>query len=102
MLPTTAAAGLIVGLGVDGLGKELLATVLAAKVERLSIAFGVKGGGGIHGHAADGVDGFGCRRIHDAVSLVLVCCFCLSDSGIWDVAVIVEALVLELSNNAKH
>ena len=72
MLPTAAPARLILGLGVGGLGKKLLATVLAAKVEGLSIAFGVEGGGFVHGHAADGVDGFGFRRIHDAVNFLFV------------------------------
>ena len=48
----------------------------AAEVERLSIAFSVEGGGGIHGHAADEVDSFGFRRIHGAVSFV--CCYCPS------------------------
>jgi hypothetical protein len=69
-LPTAAATGLVVRLGIVGRRQEFFPTVLAAKVEGFSIAFGVEGGGGIHGHSADGVFGFGFRRIHDAVSFV--------------------------------
>jgi hypothetical protein len=70
-LPTAAATGLVVRLGLVRRRQEFIPAVLAAKVEGFSIAFGVKGGGGIHGHSADEVFGFGFRRIHDAVSFVL-------------------------------
>ena len=71
MLPT-AASRLGFRLGIGGRGQKLLPAAIAAKVEGLSIAFGVDGGGGIHGHSADGVDSFGFRRIHDAVSFLFV------------------------------
>jgi hypothetical protein len=38
--------------------------VLAAKVECLPIEFGVQGGGGINGHAADRIGCFGFGRVH--------------------------------------
>jgi hypothetical protein len=41
--------------------------MVAAKVERLSIAFGVERGCFIHGHAADGVFGHGFRFFHGHV-----------------------------------
>ncbi len=46
--------------------------MLAAEVECFPIAFGVEGGGGVHGHAADGVDSFGFRRTHIFVSFLFV------------------------------
>jgi hypothetical protein len=38
--------------------------MVAAKIKRLSIAFGVDGGCSIQGHAADGVLGHGVRLFH--------------------------------------
>jgi hypothetical protein len=54
-LLSTAPWGFTLRLHTGGRGQELLSTVVAAKVERLSLAFGVKRGGFVHGHAADGV-----------------------------------------------
>ena len=58
MLPTTAAR-LFLGVCAGGRGQKLLPTVVAAKVKRLSIAFGVESRGFVHGHSADGVFGHG-------------------------------------------
>jgi len=63
MLPA-AAARLTLRLGTGRRGQKLLPTVVAAKVECLSIAFGVECGGFVHGHAADGIDCFGSGFIH--------------------------------------
>jgi hypothetical protein len=38
--------------------------VVTAKIERLSIAFGVESGRFVHGHSADGVFGHGSRFFH--------------------------------------
>jgi hypothetical protein len=70
-LSAAAATGLVVRLGNVGRGQEFFPALLAAKVGGFSIAFGVEGGGGIHGHSADGVFGFGFRRIHDDVSFLV-------------------------------
>jgi hypothetical protein len=56
---STATWGLILRLHIGGPGQKRLPTVVAAKVERLSIAFGVESGGFIHGHSADRVFGHG-------------------------------------------
>jgi hypothetical protein len=71
MLPTTAAR-LFSGLSTGGCGQKLLPTVVAAKVECLSIALSVQGGGLVHGHAADGVFGHGFRFFHGHVSFLVV------------------------------
>jgi hypothetical protein len=70
MLPATAAR-LFRGLRAGGRGQKLLPAVVAAKVERLSIAFGVESGGFIHGHSADGVFGHGFRFFHGHVSFLV-------------------------------
>jgi hypothetical protein len=70
---STATPRLALRLGTGGSGQELLATVVAAKVERLSIAFGVDGGCFIYSHAADGVFGHGVRLFHGSLSF-LSCC----------------------------
>jgi hypothetical protein len=56
---STAASRLVLRLSTGGRGQKLLPTVVAAKVERLSIAFGVKSGCFVHGHSADKVFGHG-------------------------------------------
>jgi hypothetical protein len=63
----TAAARLILRLCTGGRGQKLLPTVVAAKVERLSLAFSVKSGCFIHGHSANGVFGHGFRVFHGPV-----------------------------------
>jgi hypothetical protein len=82
---STAASRLTLGLGTGGRGQKLLPTVVAAKVVPLSIAFGVERGCFIHGHSADGVDGFGFRCFHGPasflVNVVLAFCFRLSGRG---------------------
>jgi hypothetical protein len=71
LLPT-AASSLILRLSTGGRGQELLPTVVAAKVERLSIAFGVESGCFVHGHAADGVFGLGFRLFHGHTPFLVV------------------------------
>jgi hypothetical protein len=46
--------------------------VVAAKVERLSLAFGVESGRFVHGHSADRVFGHGFRFFHGHVSFFVV------------------------------
>jgi hypothetical protein len=46
--------------------------VIAAKVERLSLAFGVESGRFVHGHSADGIFGHGFRFFHGHVSFLVV------------------------------
>jgi hypothetical protein len=48
--------------------------MVAAKVERLSIAFGVESGCLVHGHSADGVFGHGLRFFHGHVPFLVVVC----------------------------
>jgi len=86
VLASTAAPGLVLRLGAGGRGQKLLPTVVAAKVERLSIAFDVEGGCLVHGHSADRVFGLGFRFIHGHVpffgcigNLVHNTCWCLVD-----------------------
>jgi len=56
---STAPWGFILWLRTGCRGQKRLPTVVAAKVERLSIAFGVESGGFVHVHSADGVFGHG-------------------------------------------
>jgi hypothetical protein len=70
-LLSTAASRFALRLGTGGRGQKLLPAVVAAKVKRLSIAFGVESGGFIHGHSADGVFGHGFRFFHDHVSFLV-------------------------------
>ncbi len=63
----TTTSSLLFRLGAGGRGQKLLPTVVAAKVEPLSIAFGMGSGGFVHGHAADGVFGRGFRVFHGQV-----------------------------------
>jgi hypothetical protein len=58
-LLSTATSRLALRLGTNGRGQKLLTTVVTAKIERLSIAFGVESGCFVHGHSADGVFGHG-------------------------------------------
>jgi hypothetical protein len=69
-LSTTATRGSL-GLRPGGRGQKLLPTVVAAKVERLSTAFGVESGCFVHGHSADGVLGHGFRFFHGHVSCLI-------------------------------
>ena len=69
---TTTAARLFLGVCAGGRGQKLLPTVVAAKVERLSIAFGVESRGFVHVHSADGVFGHGFRFFHCFVSFLVV------------------------------
>ena len=71
-LLSTAASSLILGLSAGRHGQKLFPTVVAAKVERLSIAFGVKSGCFVHGHSADGIFGHGFRFFHGHVSFLVV------------------------------
>ena len=68
----TAASRLILGFRIGGCGQKLLPTVVAAKVERFSLAFGVESGGVVHGHSADGVFGHGFRVSHGPVPFLVV------------------------------
>jgi hypothetical protein len=49
--------------------------MVAAEVGGLSIAFGVKSGGFVNGHAADGVNGFSGGFSHIFVPYWLLSCF---------------------------
>jgi hypothetical protein len=69
---STAASKLTLGLSTGGRGQKLLPTVFAAKVERLSIAFGVESGCFVHGHSADRVFGDGFRFFHGHVPFLVV------------------------------
>jgi hypothetical protein len=69
---STAASRLFLRLSTDGRGQKLLPTMVAAKVERLSIAFGVESDCFVHGHSADGVFGHGFRFLHGHVSFLAV------------------------------
>ena len=70
-LLSTAASRLALRRGIGRRGQKLLPTAVAAKVEPLSITFGVDSGGFVHGHAADGVSGHGFRFIHGHVPLLM-------------------------------
>lgn len=63
-----AASILVIHLGLRRFGQKLLQTVVAAKVERLSIAFGAERRCFIHGHPADGVFGYWYRSFHVSFS----------------------------------
>jgi hypothetical protein len=65
---STAASRLLLRLGTGGRGQKLLPAVVAAKVKRLAIAFGLESGCFVHGHSADGVFGFGFRFVHGQIS----------------------------------
>ena len=71
-LLSTAACGLIIRLRTGWRRQKLLPTVVAAKVERLSIAFGVESGGFVHSHSADGILGHGFRFFHGHVSFLVI------------------------------
>ena len=73
-LSTAAAIGFIIRFCIGGGGQEFPTAVLAAEVGCLSIAFGVESGGGIDGHAADGIDcfGFGCVHVGFSILFVLI------------------------------
>jgi hypothetical protein len=68
---STAASRLSVRLSTGGCGQKLLPTLVAAKVERPSIAFGVESGCFVHGHSADGVFGHGFRFFHGHVPFLV-------------------------------
>jgi hypothetical protein len=69
---STAASSLILRLRASRRGQKLFQTVVAAKVDRLSLAFGVESGRFVHGHAADGIFGHGFRFFHGHVSFLVV------------------------------
>jgi hypothetical protein len=69
---STAASRLGRLLSTGGRGQKLLPAVVAAKVESLSIAFGVESGCFVHGHSADGVFGHGFRFFYGHFSFLVV------------------------------
>ena len=69
---STAASRLALRLSTGGSGEKFLPAVVAAKVERLSIGFGVESGGFVHGHSTDGVFGHGLQFLYGHVSLLVV------------------------------
>jgi len=73
---SAAAAGVALWLSAGGRRQKLLPTVVAAKVERLSIAFGVESSRFVHGHSADGVFSRGFRFFHGHVPLPVCRCHC--------------------------
>lgn len=46
--------------------------MVAAKVERLSLAFGVEGGGFVHAHSADEIFGYGFRLFHGHAPFLVI------------------------------
>jgi hypothetical protein len=72
MFSFTSASSLVRRLYTDGCSKKLLPTVFAAKVELLSIAFGMDCGCFVNGHPADGVFGHGIRFFHGHVPFMEV------------------------------
>ena len=71
---STAPTRLALRLGTGGQGQKLLPTVVAAKVEGLSITFGAESRCFVHGHSADGVFGHGLRFFHGHVSFLFFHC----------------------------
>ena len=69
---STAASRLFLRLGTGRRGQKLLPTLVATKVERLSIAFGVESGCFVHGHSADGVFGHRFRFFHGHAPLLVI------------------------------
>jgi hypothetical protein len=69
---STATSRLALRLSTGGRGQKLLPTVVAAKVEGLSIAFGVENGCFVQGHSADGVFSHGFRFFHGHVPFLVV------------------------------
>jgi hypothetical protein len=69
---STAASRLVLWLNTGGCGQKLLPTVVAAKIKRLSLAFGVQSSCLVHGHSADGVFGRGFRFFHGHVPFLVV------------------------------
>ena len=70
--PATAAPRFGPRLGTGGRGQELLPTLVAAKVEGLSITFSVKSSCFVHGHPADGILGHGFRFFHGHAPFLVV------------------------------
>ncbi len=70
--PATASPRFGPRLGTSGRGQELLPTLVAAKVEGLSITFGVKSSCFVHGHPADGILGHGFRFFHGHAPFLVV------------------------------
>ena len=66
------ASRFILGLRAGRRGQKRFPAVIAAKVERLSLVFGVESGCFVHGHAADGIFGHGFRFFHGHVSFLVV------------------------------
>src|ERR1019366_1583533 len=71
-LLSTAASRFSLRLGTGGRGQKLLPTMVAAKVERLSIAFGAESGCFVYGHSTDGIFSYGFRFFHERVSFLVV------------------------------
>jgi hypothetical protein len=69
---SATASRLFLRLATGGRGQKLLPTSLAAKVERLSLSFGVESGCCVHGHSADGVFGDGFRFFHGHAPFLVI------------------------------
>jgi hypothetical protein len=69
---SAAASRFPLRLGTGGRGQKRLPAAVAAKVEGLSVAFGVESGGFVHGHSTGGVSGRGCRFFHGRVPFYVV------------------------------
>jgi hypothetical protein len=69
---SAAASRLVLRLSTGRGGQKLLPTVIAAKVEHLSIAFGMESGCFVHVHSADGVFGHGFRFFHGHAPFLVV------------------------------
>jgi hypothetical protein len=70
-LLSTAASRFALRLSTGGLGQKLLPAVVAAKVERLSTAFGMDSSCFVHSHSAYRVFGLGLRFSHGSFSFAI-------------------------------
>ena len=70
---SAAALRLVRRLSTGGRGQKFFPTVVATKIERLSIEFGVECGCFVDGHSADGIFGHRFRFFHGHVSFLVVC-----------------------------
>jgi len=66
---SAASSGLSFRLGINRVGKKFLATMFAAEIGCLSIAFGVDGSGFVNSHSADWILGGGWAIVHGCLCL---------------------------------
>ena len=73
---STAASRPFLRLGTGRRVQKLSSTLLAAKVELLSISFGVESGCFVHGHSTDGVFGYRFGFFHGRAPLLVILSLC--------------------------